>query len=72
VVDDHTLENISHSGKRISPPTSSQVIFFFQDVLFVPSCELGRSRCYFPVRQSSAREGVIAEGDITAEGVITI
>ena len=25
MVDDHTLEKISHSGKRISPSTSSQV-----------------------------------------------
>ena len=36
------------------------------------SAKLGRSGCYFPVRQSSAREGDIAEGVITVEGVITI
>jgi len=27
---------ISHSGKRISPSTSSRVIFFFQSVIFFP------------------------------------
>jgi hypothetical protein len=36
MVDDHTLVNISHSGKRISTSTSSRVIFFFQSVIFSP------------------------------------
>jgi hypothetical protein len=30
VVDYHTREKISHSGKRISPEMKSRVIFFFQ------------------------------------------
>jgi hypothetical protein len=30
MVDDHTLEKISHSGKRISPETKSRVIFFLK------------------------------------------
>ena len=36
MVDDHTLEKISHSGKRIPPSTSSRVIFFLQSVIFFP------------------------------------
>jgi len=31
-------EKISHSGKRISPETKSRVIFFFQSVIFFPEC----------------------------------
>jgi hypothetical protein len=38
MVDDHTREKISHSVKRISPSTSSRVIFFFQSVIFFPEC----------------------------------
>ena len=38
IVDDHTRGEISHSGKRISPETKSRVIFFFQSVIFFPSC----------------------------------
>jgi hypothetical protein len=33
MVDYHTREKISHSGKRISPETKSRVIFFFQSVV---------------------------------------
>jgi hypothetical protein len=35
MVDDHTLEKISHSEKRISSSNSSRVIFFFQSVIFI-------------------------------------
>ena len=34
MVDYHTREKISHSGKRISFVTKSRVIFFFQSVTF--------------------------------------
>jgi hypothetical protein len=34
MVDYHTREKISHSGKRISPETKTRVIFFFQSVIF--------------------------------------
>jgi hypothetical protein len=33
MVDYHTLEKISHSGKRIAPETKTRVIFFFQSVV---------------------------------------
>jgi len=36
MVDYHTREKISHSGKRISPETKSSVVFFFQSVIFFP------------------------------------
>ena len=36
IVDYHTREKISHSGKRISPETKSRVIFFFQSAIFFP------------------------------------
>jgi hypothetical protein len=36
MVDYHTREKISHSGKRISPETKTRVIFFFQSVIFFP------------------------------------
>ena len=38
MVDYHTREKISYSGKRISPETKSRVIFFFQSGIFFPEC----------------------------------
>ena len=38
MVDYHTREKLSHSGKRISHEMKSRVIFFFQSVIFLPEC----------------------------------
>jgi hypothetical protein len=66
MIDYHTREKISHSGKRISP--SSRVIFFFQSVIFFSSC--GSSRVLLSFQQVIFPLTII-EGVITAEGVIT-
>jgi hypothetical protein len=49
MVDDHTLKNISHSGIRISPSTSSRVIFFFQSVIFFPTTIISTSNIFIMV-----------------------
>jgi hypothetical protein len=62
MVDDHTLEKISHSGKRISPETKSRVIFFLQNVIFFPECSHQpkhpqlKAVCFFIILNASTKE----------------